>query len=78
VARYANVQEATVRLWSDEKSIGVQIEDSGDGFDPDTVLASNSSSGLAGMQERVFLLGGELTIESSPGQGTCLSAEIPR
>lgn len=78
VARYANVQEATVRLWSDEKSIGVQIEDSGDGFDPDRVLASNSSSGLAGMQERVFLLGGELTIESSPGRGTCLSAEIPR
>lgn len=77
VARYANVTEVTVRLWSDADGIGVQIEDTGSGFDPSVILSNNMSSGLAGMQERVRLLGGAFTIESAPGKGTCLSAEIP-
>ena len=35
------------------------------------------TSGLSGMQERAVLLGGRLTIESVPGAGTCLTAELP-
>lgn len=77
VARHAGVDEVTVRLWSDAETLGVQIEDHGVGFDPQATLARESSSGLAGMQERVFLLGGELTIESAPGAGTCFVAELP-
>ncbi len=77
VARYAGVNEATVRLWSDPDTVGVQVEDQGKGFDPEVVLARATSSGLAGMRERVVLLGGDLTIESTPGGGTCLVAELP-
>jgi signal transduction histidine kinase len=47
------------------------------GFDPEAVLAAGRSSGLPGMQERVLLLGGRLAVESSPGGGTNLLAELP-
>jgi signal transduction histidine kinase len=33
--------------------------------------------GLSGMRERVALVGGRLTVESSPGAGTTLVAEVP-
>lgn len=77
VARYAGVNEATVRLCADQVALRVQIEDRGVGFDPQAALAAGRSSGLDGMQERVALLGGQLIIESSPGGGTCLTAKLP-
>ncbi len=77
VARHAGVREVTIRLWRTEEFIGVRIEDQGRGFVPEQVLTAYTSSGLAGMVERVRLLGGQLTIESAPGQGTRLMAELP-
>ena len=59
------------------RCLGVQIEDRGRGFDPEAVLAATRSHGLAGMQERVDLLGGHLAIESRPGEGSRLTAELP-
>jgi signal transduction histidine kinase len=52
------------------------VEDQGRGFLPDSV-SSATSSGLVGMRERAVLLDGELTVESSPGGGTRLTAELP-
>ena len=77
VARHTDVSEATVRVWSDESKLNVQIEDLGSGFDPEAVLAAGASSGLVGMRERANLLGGRLTVESTPGAGTLLTAELP-
>jgi signal transduction histidine kinase len=53
----------------------VIIVDQGRGFDLQTVQRG-ASSGLAGMRERVALLGGELTIESAPGTGTRVTASL--
>lgn len=77
VARYAQVDEVTVLLWADEDAIHVQVEDRGVGFDPKAVMAEARSSGLMGMYERAVLLGGQLTIESRPGAGTRLKADLP-
>jgi signal transduction histidine kinase len=77
VARHSGVSEATVWLWATQDTLGVQVEDQGTGFDPEAQLADGRVSGLSGMRERVALLGGQLTIESSPGDGTCLTAELP-
>jgi signal transduction histidine kinase len=77
VARHAGVNAATVRLWSTGEALGLQIGDQGRGFDAGVVLATMRSRGLAGMQERVRLLGGELAIESRPGAGTQITAELP-
>jgi PAS domain S-box-containing protein len=77
VARHAGVAGASVRVWAGVDTLGVQIEDSGRGFDPEAARATPRSSGLAGMQERVSLLNGHLTIESRPGAGTQITAELP-
>jgi signal transduction histidine kinase len=77
VARHANVPNVAIWLWRTADSIGVRIKDQGRGFTPEEVLAAHTSSGLSGMIERVRLLGGQLTIESAPGQGTRLTAELP-
>jgi signal transduction histidine kinase len=77
VARYAGTSDVVVRLWSNDAMLGVQIEDQGNGFDPEEVLSRHTTSGLSGMRERLRLLGGELQIDAAPGQGCCLAVEIP-
>jgi len=75
VARHAQIDIVTVRLWSNDKTLGIQIEDHGVGFD--STLRTGDSNGLNGMRERVMLLGGRFTVETSPGSGTRLMAELP-
>ena len=77
VARHSGVDEVTVRLWATHDVLGVQVEDHGKGFDPDTVLGNGGSGGLAGLQERAVLLNGHLTVETRPGTGVRLTAEMP-
>ena len=77
VARHANVTEATVRLWTDEETLGIQVEDCGGGFAIESAEFAARSNGLSGMRERVLLVGGEFTVESTPGTGTRLTAELP-
>ena len=77
VARHADVSEVTVRIWANQDTLSVQIEDQGSGFDHEAALAIGTSSGLAGMRERAALLSGQLTIESIPRTGTRLTAALP-
>jgi signal transduction histidine kinase len=76
VARHAGVSEATVRLWATPRSLCVQVTDFGRGFNR-AAPARVGAGGLAGMEERITLLGGELAIESAPNAGTRLQAELP-
>jgi PAS domain S-box-containing protein len=76
VARHARVDEATVRVWTSNAMLSVQVADSGAGFDAETTLTSSETSGLAGMRERATLLGGRFIVESRPGNGSCLTAEL--
>jgi PAS domain S-box-containing protein len=77
VARHAAVANVSVRVWTIADMLSAQIEDRGRGFSAEDALARLRSSGLPGMQERVTLLGGRLTIESRPGTGTQITAELP-
>ena len=77
VVRHSGAKEVTVRLWTSDNSLSVQVEDPGVGFEPDKALTGGMSTGLAGMRERAALLGGHVRIESSPGSGTHLTAEFP-
>ena len=76
VARHARVSEATVRLVTRPDRLELRIEDRGLGFEVGAAR-SGASGGLAGMQERARLLGGRVRIESAPGQGTRIVAELP-
>lgn len=77
VARHAEVHEATVRVWTNDHTLSVQVTDLGRGFDVQAALAAGMSGGLSGLYERGTLLGGRLTVESVPGRGTRVSAELP-
>jgi len=75
VARHAGVEEATVRVWTHQDTLSIQVEDGGQGFELESV-AGRETSGLAGMRERTTVLGGQLKIDSSVGSGTRLLAEL--
>jgi two-component system sensor histidine kinase DegS len=57
--------------------ITVHIEDEGAGFNPGVVMGDLSGHGLTGIRERLRLIDGDLTIDSAPGKGTRLTAEMP-
>jgi signal transduction histidine kinase len=76
VARHAHTKLVEVRVWVDEVSLNLRVEDNGVGFDAQALVGA-SSSGLLGMEERASILGGSLTIDTQPGRGTHLVAELP-
>lgn len=76
VIRHAGVDSVNVRVWVDHRILNISIEDKGNGFDP-AKLVIGQSCGLQGIQDRVRLLDGKLEIESAPGRGTRLIAELP-
>lgn len=80
VARHANASHASVLLQRRKGAVVLVVEDDGEGFDVDRVMASAQERkrlGLYGVEERALLVGGLLTIESRPGAGTTVSVEIP-
>ncbi|RRR70899.1 MAG: PAS domain S-box protein [Candidatus Viridilinea halotolerans] len=77
IARHAQVRHARVQVWTTDRILAVQVVDEGCGFEVEQALTSYSSSGLAGMQERVRLAGGELSVTSAPDEGTRILAELP-
>jgi two-component system sensor histidine kinase DesK len=58
----------------------ITIRDNGKGFTLDGKigdLAKHGKLGLAGMQERVQLVGGTIQVQSEPGKGTTITVEAP-
>ncbi|MEN9936752.1 MAG: hypothetical protein RLZZ387_3331 [Chloroflexota bacterium] len=77
VARHAQASAAMVQVWLSQGQLAIVIEDEGCGFDATSALHAQRSVGLAGMRERVALLGGQLSIDSAPGEGTRLFVTLP-
>jgi signal transduction histidine kinase len=79
VARHAEAQNVSVLLEYRGDSVVCIVEDDGRGFDVRRVLEAKDMRrlGLYGMQERISLVGGRLTVESTAGLGTTVFVEIP-
>jgi two-component system, NarL family, sensor histidine kinase UhpB len=77
VVRHANACRVDVRLWQDEANLWMEIKDNGRGIS-EAELSNTRSIGLLGMRERAALLGGEVIISGTPGQGTAVRVRIPR
>jgi two-component system, NarL family, sensor kinase len=73
--QHAQASHIVVRLTHDSDQLSLRVEDDGLGFEPATVAGDRF--GLIGMRERARLLGGTLTVESSPGGGTAVEVSIP-
>jgi PAS domain S-box-containing protein len=74
--RHSHAREAVITIERDVHSVRLLIADDGVGFDTRRA-AKRRGLGLTSMGERVRMLGGKLSIQSNPGQGTQLSVELP-
>ncbi|MEV7128406.1 sensor histidine kinase [Streptomyces sp. NPDC093260] len=78
--RHAEAPTADVTLSYLGDHVALDIVDDGHGFDPTLLRAPDPETGgfgLAAMRTRAHALGGTLTIESAPGRGTALAAQLP-
>jgi signal transduction histidine kinase len=76
IARHARAKRVEVRLRRLGDGLLLIVRDDGSGFDP-ARDRSRKSLGHASMKQRVFLLGGKVDIDSSPGYGTTIRAWVP-
>jgi PAS domain S-box-containing protein len=79
VVRHAHARRATVRILRIPDAVRLEIHDDGKSFPVERILSAKLGGhlGLVGMRERVEMLGGRFTVESVPGKGTTVKAEIP-
>lgn len=75
IAKHAGARKVSVVLARRGAVVTALVEDDGHGFSQ--LEEDRGGIGLAGMRERVALLDGRLTVESSPGRGATLIAEVP-
>jgi signal transduction histidine kinase len=75
VVKHADATTVSILLRQAESAVAAIVEDDGRGFLP--AQGDGEGLGLAGMRERLALLDGTLKVESSPGSGTTLVAEVP-
>ncbi|WP_101843021.1 sensor histidine kinase [Halobacillus sp. Marseille-P3879] len=73
--KHAEADSIDVKVELRNEKTRIVIKDDGKGFDPE--VKKDKSFGLMGMRERVDMVNGELHIQSSPGQGTIVTIELP-
>ena len=76
IGKYAEATQAVVSLQNLEGYISIEVHDNGKGFELGNVAAT--SHGLDGMRHRVEAAGGRLNVVSAIGQGTRISAVLPK
>ena len=74
IVKHAQANAVSIVLAPKAGAVTALIEDDGRGFTPD---GGGEGLGLLGMGERLALLGGRLKVESKPGAGTTIVAEVP-
>ncbi|MEU5191269.1 sensor histidine kinase [Streptomyces klenkii] len=78
VARHAHADRTAVTLAFLDGQVTLDVYDDGAGFTPgDGPADGRRTFGLHGMRERIAALGGTLTVESAPGEGTAIAATVP-
>jgi signal transduction histidine kinase len=81
VRKHAAARQVVVTLSFLDDTAILDVQDDGRGFDPGLLAApghiAEGGYGLWGMRERVEALGGALSLESTPGEGTTLAVELP-
>jgi PAS domain S-box-containing protein len=76
VVKHSGATDAQVELCGTAGGIRLCISDAGKGFDP-SLQNPDAGIGLIGMNERLRLVGGKLTVRSEPDRGTEVLAEVP-
>ncbi len=79
VARHAQASRVEVNIQKLPDTIRMRIKDNGKSFQVNRILHGKGGKhlGLLGMRERLEMVGGHFSIESTPGKGTTVTAQIP-
>lgn len=83
IVKHAEATLVKVTLCLEGAHVVLRVHDDGIGFDPDSLAADAGDRaamggyGILGMQERVALLDGKMTIRSGPGEGTEITVAVP-
>jgi PAS domain S-box-containing protein len=79
VAHHARASQVELSIEKQPDYICMKIKDDGKSFDMKRVMLArgNKRLGLLGMRERLEMVGGSLAVESAPGKGTTIIAQIP-
>jgi signal transduction histidine kinase len=77
-AKHSGAARVSVRLVDGAGAWRLSVLDQGAGFDWRGVVASGTGVGLVNMRDRLDAVGGTLVVESWPGRGTTVTAEVPR
>jgi signal transduction histidine kinase len=72
--KHASPEMVTIEVTEADGTVRLRVSDDGTGFEPGQVT---ERFGLVGMRERVDLVGGELDVESKPGHGSVITADLP-
>ena len=75
VRRHSRTSKVLAGITQDDRSVCIQVQDWGIGFDVEKTRPE--CLGLNGIRQRARLLNGTMTIESSPGEGTCITVDLP-
>lgn len=78
VAEHAETTRAVVSLTYQPDEVTLDVSDAGRGFDPASARhRGDRGHGLAGIRDRAASLGGRVSVESEPGEGTVVSVSVP-
>jgi signal transduction histidine kinase len=73
-AKYAAAGSVRIELREVDSAVEFEVRDDGPGFDP---AATPRGTGLNSLADRLSVLGGDVTIESEPGEGTVVRGRLP-
>jgi signal transduction histidine kinase len=76
VDQHAQATHLALSLCQEPGQISLEVSDDGAGFDREAV-DTGTQLGIHGMRERAELVGGTLTVDSQPGQGTTIRLVVP-
>ena len=76
IIKHSNATQAIVQLSFDAGMLSITIEDNGQGFEK-SMLKENGGIGLKNVESRLKILHGHMDIQSQPGKGTSVFAQVP-
>jgi PAS domain S-box-containing protein len=80
IQKHSHAHEVCIRVERDSGKLQFEIKDGGKGFDVAQIVQKSPHErglGLSSMDERIRMLGGQLTIDSCIGKGTCIAFSVP-
>jgi signal transduction histidine kinase len=77
IIKHAKASETVIQFQYESDHLLTRITDNGSGFDPQERMMLNSGLGLSNITTRAMLAGGNSQIQSAPGQGTCITINMP-